>query len=505
MKQIIKNMLKGDNARKLKITAGIAIMSVLSSCNSFLDTDPYTSIPDTKAITNYSSAFYALTGTYNTLQSTNYYGRDFVVFGDAATENIIVSPNNSNRFIAQAQWSITPTSGDMQSFWSKTYEAIYQANKIIEAVDNIDATDVQKAAVKAQALTIRALGHFDLVRYFAQSYKGNETLMGVPYMKTTNNYDKPARNTVKEVYDFIIADLNDAVSNFNTVINSPGSGGDKSGLAGTGLNTSTAAPYFISSWATKGILARVYMNQQNYTAANGVLSDIINNSGYTPLTAANYVDAWSRSYNNAKNVEFIFAIRNLPDDYGATNCLGYIYIQSGYGDLRVPASMQSIYGAKDIRRTLLFKPGTASQSGWTFVNKYSGRDGVLGLSDIPVLRLSDIYLMYAEAQANAGSVPEAIKYLDKIRMRADATATATPETISKNDLLDLIFLERRKELAYEGHYLFDLKRLQKTINSGYRSDNVLYAVITYPNDILAMPIPQSELDANNNMIQNPGY
>lgn len=504
MKQMITYIFTGHRARKFRLLACIAIASVFSSCNSFLDTDPYASIPDTKAITNYSSAFYALTGTYNTLQSTSYYGRDFIVFGDATTENVIVSPNNSNRFIAEAQWSVTATNADMQSFWSKTYEAIYQANKIIEAIDNIEGTDVQKAAIKAQALTIRALGHFDLVRFFAQSYKGNENLMGVPYMKTTNNYDKPSRNSVQEVYGYVIADLNDAIDNFNTVINSPGSGGDKSGLVGTGLNTTTSAPYFISSWAAKGVLARVYMAMQDYPAAIPVLSDIILNSGYTPLTAANYVDAWSRSYNNAKNVEFIFAIRNLPDDYGATNSLGYIYIQSGYGDLRVPESMQALYSATDIRRSVLFKAGTGSAgTGWTFVNKYPGRDGVLALSDIPVLRLSDIYLMYAEAEAIAGTKTEAITYLDKIRMRADASATATPETISPADLLNLISLERRKELAYEGHYLFDQKRLQLPINSGYRSDNVLYTTIPYPSNKLAMPIPQSEIDANNNMKQNP--
>ncbi|MEG2849797.1 MAG: RagB/SusD family nutrient uptake outer membrane protein, partial [Bacteroidales bacterium] len=265
MKHIIKNII-----------TGIIAVSAIPSCNSFLDTEPYSSISDTKAITNYSSAFYALTGTYNTMQSTSYYGRDFIVFGDAATENVIISPNNSNRFIAEAQWSISSTSGDMLSFWSQAYEAIYQANKILLAVDNIDATDVQKAALKGQALTIRAMTHFNLVSFFAQSYSGNSSLLGVPYMKTCNNYDKPARNTIQEVYDFIIADLNDAITNFN--------------IAGGSINGNTA-PYFISSWAAKGILARVYMAQQNYTAASPILLDIIKNSGYSLLTADKYIDA----------------------------------------------------------------------------------------------------------------------------------------------------------------------------------------------------------------------
>lgn len=150
-----------------------------------------------------------------------------------------------------------------------------------------------------------------------------------------------------------------------------------------------------------------------------------------------------------------------------------------------------------------FATGNYNYDSRYFFSASVRRDGVLALSDIPVLRLSDIYLMYAEAEAVAGTKTGAINYLDKIRMRADASGTATPQTISPADLLNLISLEKRKELAYEGHYLFDQKRLQLPINSGYRSDNVLYTTIPYPSNKLAMPIPQSEIDANNNMKQNP--
>jgi SusD family. len=199
----------------------------------------------------------------------------------------------------------------------------------------------------------------------------------------------------------------------------------------------------------------------------------------------------------------MFAIRNLPDDYNATNCLGYIFLQSGYGDLRAPDSMIDLYSSTDIRREVLFTAGTGTQEGWTFINKYPGRDGVRALSDTPVLRLSDIYLLYAETQANLGNTTDAITYLDKIRQRADASAEATPSTISQADLIDTILLERRKELAYEGHYFFDLKRLRMDISSAYRSDNTMYTTIEFPSYKLAMPIPQDELDANDNMEPNP--
>lgn len=493
-----------NRANRIRVRLLLSLIAIISitSCNSFLNTEPYDSLNSETAITNYNSGFYALTGLYNTLQSTSYYGRDFVVFGDAPTDNIIVSPNNSNRFIAQAQWSMTPTNSDVLTFWAKAYQTIFQANMILSAVENIDATAIQKANIKAQALAIRALAHFDLVRYYAQSYSGNSNLLAIPYVTSTDNFLKPNRNTIEEVYTNIIADLQEAITNYNIVSQSSS---DKSGMSGEGLFTTLTTPYAINSWAAKGVLAKVYMAQQNYSAASPILEDIIENSGYTILTNENYVAAWDLSYNNAKNVEFIFAIRNTADDYGATTCLGYIYIQSGYGDLRAPDSLIEQYSATDIRRQVLFTAGTGTQTEWTFVNKYAGRDGTLALSDIPVLRLSDIYLLYSEAEANLNNTTTAIEYLDKIRQRADSKATATPTTISKEALLDSIYLERRKELAYEGHYFFDQKRLQTDINGGYRSDNTLYTTIEYPSNLLTMPIPQGEIDANSNIEQNPGY
>jgi hypothetical protein len=171
---------------------GIALI-LLCSCKDFLATEPYASISETSAITNYNNAIYALTGTYNTFQSTGYYGRNFVVIGDATTNNIIISPNNSNRFIAEAQWSVGPTNGDMYDLWSDCYQIIDQSNKILTLIDNIDATDIQKASIKAQALTIRAMAHFDLVRIFAQTYKGYESGLGIPYITKSSTFNKPCK------------------------------------------------------------------------------------------------------------------------------------------------------------------------------------------------------------------------------------------------------------------------------------------------------------------------
>lgn len=461
-----------------------AAMSVLS-CESFLDQQPASSISDSKAISNYNSAVYALNGVYDALQSTSYYGREFVVFGDAFTDNIIISPNNSNRFIAEGQWSVTATTADLQNFWAAAYVANMRANKILALVDNIDATDIQKAAIKGQCLAIRAMVHFDLVRFFAQTFNGNESALGVPYVDKVLVYEKPARETVSVVYQKVIADLTESIT-----------------LLTTG-NSLITPPYNVTNWAAKALLAKVYMTQLNYASALPILQDIITNSGYTPLSTANYVAAWGKDHSTTPKNEFMFSINFNPTDYGATNCLGYIYLQTGYGDLRVPVAVQNLYTSTDVRKSL-FIAGTGTQAGWMFNGKYPDKAGTTALSDTPVIRLSDLYLMYAEANAGKTTpdINTAITYLDLVRKRADASAPSTSPTISASDLLDAIALERRKELAYEGQYLFDLKRLKKSINSALKSDNTLYTTINYPNLKLAMPIPQAEIDANPNMVQN---
>lgn len=477
--------------KKALLSAGTFMMlTSVVSCNKFLNKDPYNQKDDETAIYNYSSAKYALYGTYNTLQHYGYYGRNQVVIGDASTENGIISPNNSNRFIAQAQWSLTVSSADLSDFWEKAYEAINQTNRLLEATATLDMTEAEKANITSQALALRALCHFDLVKYFAQTYKGNEAQPGVPYMKKSIIYEKPGRNTVKEVYEFAVKDLQDAITAFGNANMS---------------SSEYEQPYYINVWAAKAILARVYMTQLDYASALPILKDIVENSGYKLMDVEKYTSAWYGPHASLGKTEFMFSIRNVADDYGATSALGYIYAQSGYGDIRVPKQLTAIYTENDIRRKVLFIQGTGTQTDWVFMNKYAGYANTTGLCDVPVVRLSDVYLMYAEACAYSSDKTNAIKYLDGIRQRADAEAIATPETISYEDLQKAIFLERRKELAFEGHYLFDLKRHQMSINSGYKSNGTFYTTIEYPSEKLAMPIPQAEVDANKNMVQNPGY
>jgi hypothetical protein len=470
--------------KKIKLAILLITCIGFASCSDFLTQDPYTTMPEDAAISDNITANYALVGIYDKFQHEYFYGRMYLVAPEATTENIILSPSNSNRYITEAQWSMTAATADAGYMWLYGYSAINAVNKILAKVDGIDATDKQKQQIKGEALAIRGMVHLDLVRIFAQAYPGNENSLGIPYMLKSTVYEKPARDKISDVYTNIINDLSEAADL----------------LTQSGIDN---APYRINSWAAKALLAKAYMMKLDYASAKPILQDIVEHSDYGILTNDAYVSAWSKRYNAAAKTEFLFAIANLSTDYGATTSLGYIYLQTGYGDLRASDNVVALYSSTDVRKTAFFTAGTSTAAGWTMVNKYPSRDGSSGLSDVPLVRLSDVYLYYAEACAYSNDEGTAITYLDKIRQRGDASAAVSTET--GDALKDKILLERRKELAFEGEYLFDLKRYHKTINSAYNAQNVLYTTIPYPSDKRAFPIPQGELDANPNMEPNPGY
>jgi hypothetical protein len=478
-----------SNSKKMKRTTlyiVIAAGMTLSSCEKFLTEDPYSSMPEELAITDNTTANYALVGIYDRFQSTYFYGRHFLAAADACTPDVQSSPVNSGRYLGEMEWTMTNANADAADIWNYGYSAINAANKILSKVDGIDATEKQRQQIKGEALAIRGMVHLYLVRFFAQEY-GNANDLGIPYMSESIIYDRPSRNSIGEVYTKVIADLEEASSL----------------LKESGIDR---APYRINVWAAKALLAKAHMMKLDYAAAKPILKDIIDNSKWKLLSNGDYQAAWSKKYNAAANTEFIFAISNLATDYAATGSLGYIYVQAGYGDLRANTSIVRLYGAGDVRGKAFFTAGTGTQTSYTFVNKYPFREGSNGLSDIPMVRLSDVYLYYAEACSQTSEQSIAIEYLDKIRKRADPSAAASTE--SGTDLLEKILLERRKELAYEGEYLFDLKRYKKVIaapNASATNRNVVDGGIPYPSERRAFPIPQAELDANPNIAPNPGY
>ena len=467
---------------------------LLNSCTKdFLETEPYENLSTAVAISSVNDATVALMGAYSALQSSNYYGRNFVVAPDVASDNVKVSPSNSGRFLSEYNYSMIASSGNPAGLWNIAYDAIDRSNHIIAIVPSLtDGEAADRNQILGEALAIRALVHFDLVRYFAQPYNLTDNVadnangagghLGVPYI-TVSEIASPARNTVSDVYTKIVADLTQAISL---------------------MAASDVTDGRFSALAAKALLAKVYLYMENWEDAKQMAIDVISSGKYSLISTGDYISSWGLEYSS----ESILSIAMSVVDYSSTNALGYIYLESGYGDLVATADLMDLFEADDVRRydednmddagvSGLFK----LVSGTVYINKYPGRAGTDGLDNTPVLRLSDMYLILAEAQAELGETEAAVLNLDAIRLRCNPTAVAT--TVAGDALIDAIMLERRKELAFEGNRLWDLTRRKRSV---VRVDHTLSNGTTpYPNERFAFPIPQREIDANANMVQNKGY
>jgi hypothetical protein len=192
------------------------------------------------------------------------------------------------------------------------------------------------------------------------------------------------------------------------------------------------------------------------------------------------------------------AVANLAFD-----ALSYIYSQAGnYGDLVVSDDFYPKFDAADVRKALypvVPRPANPPGAAIPTVNKYPVISG--DYSDTKVLRLSEMYLIAAEASL-PGTEADALTYVNFITSRRNAPAIASTGAQLFEDVLE----ERRRELAFEGDRYMDLMRLKRDV---VRSTNYPAAArnIPYSNFRRILPIPQTELDANENIRsqQNPGF
>ncbi len=470
--------------KKINIWCLVFVMSLtMLSCDDFLDRQPFASTTQDLIFTDVELTQNALNGAYDILGNTSrWYGRNYVIIGDLAADNTLVRPVNSGRFLEDYQYSKNKDN-TQAGFWLDAYSTIARSNNLINALEGGSLDGVSNAPIDqfvAEALFLRALGHFDLCRMFAQDYgfTADASHPGVPYVTVTETFGQPARNTVKEVYDNALADLTKALS-----------------LIDDNYYTAGERPYRASTGAINALMARIYLYKGDWANAKSKAEEVINNGSYSLLTNGGYIAGWAA----AENTESIFDVAILNTDFLGTDALGSMYDFEGYGDIAPTENLLETYELGDVRLGwFVVEPS----NGEIYVNKYPGRGGTLGVDNTRILRLSDMYLISAEASARMGDIPAGNARLNDIRTRAGIPAISPVNAI---DLLDEVAAERRREFAFEGHRWYDLRRNQKDIERGAGCTATGWCSIAYPNDQFAYPIPQTEMNANPNMVQNPGY
>lgn len=478
----MKLPLENTKAMKFKGVWLLCLVMVLSGCSKdFLDLKNPQAVSLFETIDDYASLSAAANGAYVPFKSTNYYNRTFTLIPDLLGDNVFVSRANGGRYLDQDNFAISSGDGYISGAWSSMYQVIVNATLTIQGGAKLELTQ-QVYQQLGEMFAIRALAYFDLVRFFSQPYSFtvDASHPGVPIITEVRpEIISPPRATVYEVYQQIIADLEQAVALMNVPINQ-------------GKFTPTAA---------RALLAKVYLYMEDWENAEKYASEAIAGP-FSLLSRTAYVGSW----NNTFSSESLFEVVNLSTDNSGVNSLGYFYEQAGYGEGLATEDLYNQYKPNDIRRSLIQvgerkSSNVVFESPAYFVKKYPR----LTYDNIKVLRLSEVYLIRAEARAELGKTDAsktalAQADLNTIAQRADPNEPAV--TVTGDDLVERILLERRKELAFEGNRFFDLTRRKKDVKH-IQSQGV--KIITYPNNKLIMPIPLREMNYNKNMKQNPGW
>lgn len=456
-----------------------------SSCSGFLDVNPADALTKDNAIETIEDLKTALNGAYSGLMGSGYYGCDFIARADVGGEDVQTSltGKRTELFYKHAYRQANVPVG----LWEIPYRVINRTNVILGVIESGKLADDKEKTLetaKGEALALRALCHFDLVITYGLPYtKNGGTTFGVPLALVEMAPDAlPGRSSVADVYVKVIADLLEA----------------RKLLASKKEQTNG----HFNLWAVEGLLSRVYLYMGNYDEAYKYAGNVIEKSPYKLLKREEYVAAWGEEYNS----ESVFDLHISDLSSGNRELLGYLIDTSGYAAVVTTKDFENLIKETpgDIRMELL-KPAAAA--GQFIIDKYPGRKGSTAVNNVRVVRLSELYLIAAESALKKGSKDQAAadKYYNAIVNRATGGSGNTPAT------LDLIYKERRKELVMEGHRLFDILRLGITVKREGGHHFLSKAVDLIAPNVddyrVILPIPQDEIDVNENIIgqQNPNY
>ena len=487
--------------KKIQLLITLLGITLLSSCEGFLDVKPSNSAAAETSITNANDAKVVMNGLMRRLASSSYYGRDFILYGDAKGGDFAIY-SQGRGYDGLYTFNHSVSVGNMGSYWTDMYDCILQSNNLLFNIAKIEAAGAGTTAlsqIKGQALTTRALVYFDLVRLYGKPFNMDKASYGVPIvLEPLDATAQPVRSSVEAVYTQVIKDLTD----------------------GAPLLAKTKVNGFLNYYANKAILARVYLHMERYADALAASEEIITSNVYVPYTNTNWATSWATPF----SAESIFELGIYAGEANlGTGSLGYYLLRR----LRVTGAlgwfMASDYFLNRLRQDptdIRFSMMERDESSTTRLGsclKYvggpalTGDKGVASATNVKVIRVSEVYLMAAEAALNLPSPDKtkAATYLNMIRKRAPGLAPATATNITMTMIED----ERSKELFAEGHRYFDMLRWNKTIE--YNDDFIFPAVVittrektinrTFFKSIL--PIPENEINANPKIAsqQNPGY
>ncbi len=495
--------------RLVWVLGGAAALTFATSCNSFVDPNPTDVLAPENFYKTPSDAVAAVNAVYESVKWSYWLG--FWYISDIATDDIIAAPRFGSDGHRMSNYIFDATEWPMGSMWGGAYGIINRANTVLDRVPGITMDAALRTRLLGEARFFRALAYFNLVRCFGDVPLLEHEVKSLSGLKVS-------RTPLAQVYTLIVSDLQEAIGVLPVLY-------------------STADVGRVTSGAARALLAKVYLTRQDWTNAARTAGEVITNGPYRLLP--NYKDIFKIA-TEITNSESIFEINydaTLDPGAGSVHTLFSLPSEfpggDAYGLMTVTPSLEALFAASDKRG----KGGTFIRSPYVDALgdsvKWSDPDSIYGpafnkyldetdfqnmhtrawvaqSNNWIVLRYADVLLMYAEA-VNEGGTPtgagSAEAALNLVRVRAGINPVSG---LSQADFRDSVRLDRRREFVFEGQRWFDLSRwgilnqamLAKTteLQSIAPGETTVHGA---PSNLL--PLPQSELDINHDLTQNPGW
>lgn len=453
---------------KLKqyLIAGLFTVGSLlgTSCDSFLDLRPEGEILTEDALRSEADLLQLLNSCYTVLGSGRMYGGRVQIFSELLGDNIDGSTLTGD--FGSVYDRRTSIFGQFKNdFYNEPYIAIYRANTTLENL-GVAASQATRDRIEGESKFIRAISHFEVVRYFAQpyGYTPDNSHLGVP-LRISSTPTASVRATVKEVYDQIVADLLDAERLLP----------EQNGV-------------YPTRWSAKAILSRVYFQMNDFANAYKYADEVIRSNRF-PFDAD-----FSRRFSVGGTPEAVFKL--VSDDVNtnrASALIGEFRSDIALPNLRVSAQIFSLGTSNpNDRRRAWYDNVTYSPN--IVTTKYNGKD----FFDMPVIHITELKLTRAESAAELGTnLNVAIQDLNDIMGRAyGGTRVVAPNTPA-GVILATVREERRLELFAEGDRGQQLKRM------GARGENIIVRGAPWNCPGAVLQFPQGEMSTSPNFQRNP--
>ncbi len=456
----------------------LALAVTFASCENWLDVEPKSQVKDKELFSSQAGFKEALAGVYSTLVDSALYTKDmrFGMIGILAHEWTTFSNATYPEATAYDYSGSNPTKR-IATIWEKMYNAIANANVILEEIEGKEAlfSRGNRDIIKGEALALRAFIHFDLLRCFGVSYAVDKDKPAIPYMKDyTSKQSKQL--TVDQVAQLVIGDLTEALGYLEADPILTGEAITETDDNGYLMNRQLHLNYY----AVKGLMARVYLYMGEYELAARYAGDVIGSGKFTWVSQANMIAGIDPS--GASEQLWGIDVNNLGR-------IGESYFESG-DSFSIDSETRSYYygdATTDYRYLYLFRESTSFAGSW-FTKKFGGSTQPASVSayynnKMAMLKLSEMYLILAESYYHtSGNYLGALNAVAKARNAAEYT--------SLPEITNTLIAEYRKEFLAEGQLFFLYKRLNQTSIYGAESDVNLVDAKAY-----TFPLPESELRA----------